>query len=93
MQIKQWQKYPVKELMKSISAGPSHSGAISVKKQIYTWGYNESGRLGLSKSLSKDARRLPMLVSYIAELMQKNKEGMEGRRVRDGEEEEDNVDF
>jgi alpha-tubulin suppressor-like RCC1 family protein len=33
--------------MDSISTGPSHSSAVSLKKTLYTWGYKQGGRLGL----------------------------------------------
>ena len=36
-------------LMETISTGPNHSSAMSVKKSIYTWGYFSGGRLGLKR--------------------------------------------
>jgi alpha-tubulin suppressor-like RCC1 family protein len=59
--------------MYQISTGPSHSSSLSVKKTMYTWGTNETGRLGLEQKDVKRARREPTLVSFIFELMQKNR--------------------
>jgi len=71
--------------MLQISTGPSHSAAISVTKNLYTWGYKQGGRLGLTQEESKKAKREPVFVSYINELIQKNNQNLkEGRREEEG---------
>jgi alpha-tubulin suppressor-like RCC1 family protein len=50
-------------IMESISTGPNHSAGVSVKKQAYSWGYSEGGRLGLSKEDAKKAKFEPTLVA------------------------------
>jgi len=49
-------------LMEQLSTGPNHSAAVSVKKTLYTWGYGEGGRLGLSDKEIKNARFEPIMV-------------------------------
>ena len=56
-------------LMESISTGPNHSAAVSVKKSIYTWGYNDAGRLGLKPEVAKKAKAEPILLGYIMGLL------------------------
>jgi len=60
-------------LMDTLSTGPSHSAAVSVKRALYTWGHNDIGRLGLDPKESKRARKEPVIVSHIDEIMKKNK--------------------
>lgn len=49
-------------LMESLSTGPNHSAAVSVKKTLYSWGYADAGRLGISEKDYKNARIEPILV-------------------------------
>ena len=64
--------------MESISTGPNHSAGVSVKKQVYSWGYSEGGRLGLSKEDAKKAKFEPTLVAQLMNMLQANKAN-EGR--------------
>ena len=78
--------------MDMVATGPSHSAALSVKKVLYCWGFNSSGNLGLNPKETKKAFKEPVLVSYIDEIMQKNKnnfkEGLrEGNKMDDDEDE------
>jgi len=56
-------------LMESISTGPNHSAAVSVKKSLYSWGHPEGGRLGLSDKEFKNAKLEPILVYSIHDVM------------------------
>lgn len=49
-------------LMETISTGPNHSAAVSVKRSLYSWGHGEGGRLGLSDKEFKNAKIEPILV-------------------------------
>ena len=60
-------------LMESISTGPNHSAAVSVKKSLYSWGFAEGGRLGLEKKDFKSAKYEPILVQSMNDVMQKNR--------------------
>ena len=35
------------EIIKEICCGHSHTLAINIHGQVYTWGFNENGQLGL----------------------------------------------
>jgi alpha-tubulin suppressor-like RCC1 family protein len=56
-----------------LSTGPSHSAAVSVKNQLFTWGYKHSGRLGLDVEECQRARREPIKVGYLVETLQNAK--------------------
>lgn len=72
--------------METISTGPNHSAAVSVKRSLYSWGYAEGGRLGLSESEFKMAKIEPILVQSMHDLMQKNRQNLkEGRGAGDEE--------
>ena len=75
-------------LLDSISSGPNHSAGVSVKKGIYTWGYPDGGRLGLSKAEAKRAKNEPMAVTYIMSVLQANKESL-----KEGGKDLDEFDF
>jgi alpha-tubulin suppressor-like RCC1 family protein len=73
--------------MSTLSSGPSHSSAVSVKKELYTWGHKQGGRLGLNMEECKRTKREPVLVSFLNEVMIKNKQNMK-EGIRGGEEED-----
>ena len=59
------QKFPMRKfdhLMETISTGPNHSAAVSVKRSLYSWGNAEGGRLGLNEKEFKNAKIEPILV-------------------------------
>ncbi len=56
-------------LMESLSTGPNHSAAVSVKKTLYSWGYGDAGRLGINEKEFKNAKIEPVLVSIVDDLM------------------------
>ena len=44
--------------MSQISTGPNHSAALSIKRQIFTWGFPQGGRLGLGLMLDDEDPKL-----------------------------------
>ncbi|KAJ8441205.1 hypothetical protein Cgig2_024934 [Carnegiea gigantea] len=54
----------IKKAVKYISAGYSHSCAITVDGELYMWGKNSNGQLGLGKSAPKVVAK-PFKVAYL----------------------------
>ena len=66
--------------MSTISTGPRHSAAVSIKKELYTWGGEQGGRLGLDSDYCKKAEREPILVQYLKNELEKNRENMQNNK-------------
>lgn len=65
-------------LIRSVECGPNHCAAISVNNELYTWGRDYSGRLGIplsSKCIDQDVIRVvraPKLVRSIYDMFKGN---------------------
>lgn len=91
--VKQFQPFPtqgkIDTLMGQITTGPSHSAGVSVKRSLYTWGHNDSKRLGLPEKDQEYAKKRPILVQYLNELMVKAKENNKNEGLKEEEEEDE----
>lgn len=56
------------EMIKEICCGHCHTLAITVHGQVYAWGLNESGQLGLGPEAPPAVRR-PVLNSYLQNIV------------------------
>ena len=54
--------------IKSIAAGGWHSAAVSEFGDLYTWGWNIKGQLGLSSSNNKNIFAIPEIVELDTEI-------------------------
>ena len=59
--------------MGQISTGPNHSAGVSLKNQVYTWGYKDGFKLGLLDEDAKLAKNMPVIVSLLMNKLAANK--------------------
>ncbi len=59
--------------MGQISTGPNHSAGVSLKNQLYTWGYKHGFKLGLMDEDAKIAKNMPVVVSLLMNKLAANK--------------------
>lgn len=52
--------------VKQIACGGLHSIVLTKQGQVYTWGSNEGGQLGLDPKANQDCVQTPTLVEHLA---------------------------
>ena len=63
---------------KLVACGPNHAALVKLSEELYTWGFNTEGALGIGKS-SKKYCALPQTIHSLRHRFDKNKEQGQGK--------------